>query len=64
MKIFDTHFHIIDKQFPLIRLNNYLPPEFTVKDYLERTSGLNIKAGALVAVDAGIEFLESVPRGT
>ena len=41
--------HIIDKQFPLIRLNNYLPPGFTVDDYLEKTTGLNIEAGALVA---------------
>lgn len=49
MKIFDSHFHIIDKNFPLYKLNNYLPPEFTVDDYLEKTDGLNIVAGALVA---------------
>ncbi len=49
MKIFDSHFHIIDKNFPLIRLNNYLPPEFTVDNYIDRTRDLNIRAGALVA---------------
>ena len=49
MKIFDSHFHIIDKNFPLIRLNNYLPPEFTVDNYIGRTRDLNIKAGALVS---------------
>ena len=49
MKIFDSHFHIIDKNYPLLRLNNYLPPEFTVDDYLKRTEGLKVVAGALVA---------------
>jgi len=49
MKIFDSHFHIIDKRFPLIKLNNYLPPEFTVEDYLEKTKDINIIAGCLVA---------------
>ena len=49
MKIFDSHFHIIDKSFPLIKLNNYLPPEFTVEDYLEKITNLDIEAGALVA---------------
>ncbi len=49
MKIFDSHFHIIDKNFPLIKLNNYLPPKFTVDNYIDRTRDLNIKAGALVA---------------
>jgi len=49
MKIFDSHFHIIDNNFPLLKLNNYLPPNFTVEDYLKRTSGLEIIAGALVA---------------
>lgn len=49
MKIFDSHFHIIDKNFPLYKLNNYLPPEFTVDDYIEKTAGLDIVAGAIVA---------------
>ena len=49
MKIFDAHFHIIDKNFPLIKLNNYLPPEFTVDDYLEKARNLEIGAGALIA---------------
>ena len=49
MKIFDSHFHIIDNNLPLLKLNNYLPPVFTVNDYLEKTQGLEIVAGALVA---------------
>ena len=48
-KIFDAHFHIIDKRFPLIRLNNYIPDEFTVDEYLKRTQKLNIGGGAVIA---------------
>lgn len=49
MKIFDSHFHIIDKNFTLLKLNNYLPPEFTVDDYIQQTKSFNIVAGTLVA---------------
>lgn len=31
-RIFDSHFHIIDSRFPLVRNDGYLPLEFTVPD--------------------------------
>ncbi|MGI9553387.1 MAG: amidohydrolase family protein, partial [Thermodesulfobacteriota bacterium] len=49
LKIFDAHFHIIDKRFPLIRLNNYIPDEFMVDEYLNKTQKLNIQGGTMVA---------------
>lgn len=49
LKIFDSHFHIIDKRFPLVANNNYLPEEFTVNNYLQSTKTLNITAGAIVS---------------
>ncbi|MGI9533939.1 MAG: amidohydrolase family protein [Thermodesulfobacteriota bacterium] len=49
MIIFDSHFHIIDKKFPLIRLNNYIPDEFMVDEYLKKTQKMNIQGGAIVA---------------
>lgn len=48
-KIFDAHFHIIDYQFPLINKHHYLPPEFTVSDYLHRIKQLNIVGGTVVS---------------
>lgn len=47
--LFDAHFHIIDHQFPLQPNQGYLPPEFTVSDYLTRTRALSIKGGAIVS---------------
>ena len=46
---FDSHFHIIDKQFPLVPNNGYLPDEFTYKDYLERTAAYKLCGGAIVS---------------
>lgn len=48
-KIFDSHFHIIETQFPLIPNDNFLPETFTVKDYLQRTKSLNIIGGAVIS---------------
>lgn len=47
--LFDSHFHIIDKRFPLVPNNNYLPDEFTCDDYLARTSAYNLCGGAIVS---------------
>jgi predicted TIM-barrel fold metal-dependent hydrolase len=47
--VFDSHFHIIDKRFPLIPNQGYLPPDFTCGDYLERTSAMALKGGAIVS---------------
>jgi hypothetical protein len=32
-KIFDDHFHIIDRRFPLISNSGYLHADFTCEDY-------------------------------
>jgi predicted TIM-barrel fold metal-dependent hydrolase len=49
LPVFDSHFHIIDKRFPLVPNQGYLPPEFTSGDYLERTSGMTLQGGAIVS---------------
>ena len=48
-KIFDAHFHIIEEGFPLVPSRGFIPDEFTVSDYLERTRDLNISGGAVVS---------------
>lgn len=48
-KIFDSHFHIIDKNFPLVFNRGYMPVEFTVADYESRALELNIAGGAVVS---------------
>ncbi|WP_394751004.1 amidohydrolase family protein [Spongiimicrobium salis] len=49
MKLFDSHFHIIDPTYPLFENNGYLPPKFTIPNYLEATKGLKIVGGAVVS---------------
>ena len=49
MQIFDSHFHIIDKNYPLIPGKGYIPPTFTTSDYLTRTRDLNICGGTVVS---------------
>lgn len=46
---FDCHLHIIDKRFPLVANNGFLPEEFTCDDYLERMRGYNLCGGAIVS---------------
>ncbi|MCD6581484.1 MAG: amidohydrolase family protein [Desulfuromusa sp.] len=48
-KLFDSHFHIIDKRFPLIANRSYLPDNFSTTDYLDRTKNYNIAGGAIVS---------------
>ncbi|GAB2660802.1 amidohydrolase family protein [Gordonia jinhuaensis] len=48
-EIFDAHFHIIDRRFPLRENNGYLPDEFTADDYLARVADLGITGGAVVS---------------
>ncbi len=48
-KVFDSHFHIIDRRFPLVPNNGYLPDDFTCADYLARTSGYDLAGGAVVS---------------
>ncbi|MCE3556046.1 amidohydrolase family protein [Pseudonocardia sp. RS11V-5] len=47
--VFDAHFHVVDARFPLYENNGYLPDEFTVGDYRDRTTTLNITGGAVVS---------------
>lgn len=49
MQIFDAHFHIIDKRFPLVPNRSYLPNEFCCDDYCARTRGLGVVGGAIVS---------------
>ncbi len=48
-RVFDGHLHIIDPRFPLVPNRGYLPEPFTVRDYLERTSALDLAGGAVVS---------------
>jgi predicted TIM-barrel fold metal-dependent hydrolase len=48
-KLFDSHFHIIDERFPLVRNNGYLPEPFTCDTYKERLKEYNLVGGAIVS---------------
>jgi predicted TIM-barrel fold metal-dependent hydrolase len=48
-KVFDSHFHIIDRRFPLVPNQGYLPDNYSVKDYLESTKDYDIAGGAIVS---------------
>lgn len=47
--LFDAHLHIIDPRFPLQPNQGYVPPAFTVTDYLARVAPLGVKSGAVVS---------------
>lgn len=47
--IFDSHFHIIDRRFPLIPNAGYLPPDFSCDDYLQRMKDRQLAGGAVVS---------------
>lgn len=49
MKIFDSHFHIIDTDFPIVENDGYTPAPFTVEDYKTKMEELNIVGGAIVS---------------
>ncbi|MFC1665179.1 amidohydrolase family protein [Pseudomonadota bacterium] len=48
-KVFDSHFHIIDENFPLVSNQGFLPDFYPISDYLERTRDYNIVGGAIVS---------------
>lgn len=48
-KVFDSHFHIIDKRFPVVLNQGYLPDEFSCEHYLARTRHYNLAGGAVVS---------------
>ncbi|WP_462411499.1 amidohydrolase family protein [Neobacillus sp. Marseille-QA0830] len=49
MRIFDSHFHIIDFDFPITENQGYLPPSYIVEDYQNETDNLNVLGGAIVS---------------
>ncbi len=48
-KIFDSHFHIFDKQFPISPNQGFIPEEFTCDDYKKQTKDMNIIGGTIVS---------------
>ncbi|MDR6514360.1 amidohydrolase family protein [Chryseobacterium camelliae] len=49
MKIFDSHFHIINPDYPLVENNGYLPPAFKVEDYQASIKEHQVMGGAVVS---------------
>lgn len=49
LEVFDSHFHIIDKRFPLVANQGYLPEDFSCADYLERMRGYRLAGGTIVS---------------
>ena len=47
--LFDSHFHIIDRRFPLTPNNGYLPDDLTCSDYRVRTAQYDLRGGAIVS---------------
>lgn len=48
-RVFDSHFHIIDRRFPLVPNQGYLPDDFSCEDYLARMEGYSLAGGAVVS---------------
>ena len=47
--LFDSHFHIIDRRFPLVPNNGYLPDDLTCSDYRSQLSAYDLRGGAVVS---------------
>jgi len=47
--LFDSHFHIIDRRFPLTPNNGYLPDDLTCSDYRVQMSAYDLRGGAIVS---------------
>jgi predicted TIM-barrel fold metal-dependent hydrolase len=48
-KFFDCHFHIIDKSFPVVPNQGFMPDAFTSADYLDRLEAVDLCGGAVVS---------------
>lgn len=48
-KYFDCHFHIIDKKFPVVANQGFMPDAFTTEDYLARVKDIDLCGGAVVS---------------
>lgn len=49
MKMFDSHLHIINSNYPLIENNGFLPEDFTTDQYLSEMEAINLVGGVVVA---------------
>jgi mutator protein MutT len=47
--LFDSHFHIIDRRFPLTPNNGYLPDDLTCCDYRAQVAQYDLRGGAIVS---------------
>ena len=54
-KYFDCHFHIIDKNFPVVANQGFMPDAFTSEDYLARLKEVDLCGGA-VGSDECLKF--------
>lgn len=48
-KYFDCHFHIIDKNFPVVPNQGFMPDAFIAEDYLDRLKAVDLCGGAVVS---------------
>ena len=48
-KYFDCHFHIIDKNFPVVSNQGFMPDAFTSENYLDRLKAVDLCGGAVVS---------------
>jgi predicted TIM-barrel fold metal-dependent hydrolase len=48
-KYFDCHFHIIDKNFPVVPNQGFMPDSFTAEDYLARVKDIDLCGGGVVS---------------
>lgn len=49
MRVFDSHFHIIDPRFPLVANNGFVPAIFTTDDYQVAVREIGVVGGVIVA---------------
>ena len=62
-KYFDCHFHIIDKNFPVVPNQGFMPDAFTSEDYLERLKAVDLCGGAVVSGTTGAPaFWTALPQ--
>jgi hypothetical protein len=62
-KYFDCHFHIINKNFPVVPNQGFMPDAFTTEDYLDRVKAVDLCGGAVVSGSfPGIRSIASISR--
>ena len=47
--VFDSHLHIINRHFPLVENQGFLPEEYSCDDYMGRMARYNLRGGAVVS---------------